>query len=185
VALGRLDEAKAEAERAMQLDPLTLAHKTAAAGIYNCVGEYDRAASLGALGEKATGHLHFAIARIQQGATEEGIAELRSIVEFTKGDPFFVSFLAWAYVKGGRHTEAVRLLEEAKARSHGQPVRAESMGMLYAAVGDKDHAFEWLQQAVQARDLTFLLNGRCDPRLESLRGDPRFAELMRRIGLPQ
>jgi serine/threonine protein kinase/tetratricopeptide (TPR) repeat protein len=185
VALGRLDEAKAEAERAMQLDPLTLAHKTAAAGIYNCAGQYDRAASLGALGEKATGHLQFAIARIQQGATEEGIAELRSIVEFTKGDPFFVSFLVWAYDKSGRRTEAVRLLEEAKARSHGQPVRAESMGMLYAAVGDKDHAFEWLQRAVQARDLTFLLNGRCDPRLESLRGDPRFAELIRRIGLPQ
>jgi serine/threonine protein kinase/tetratricopeptide (TPR) repeat protein len=185
VALGRLDEAKAEAERAVQLDPLTLAHKTAAAGIYNCAGQHDRAASLGALGEKATGHLQFAIARIQQGATEEGIAELRSIVEFTKEDPFFVSFLIWTYDKGGRRTEAVRLLEEAKARSHGQPVRAESMGMLYAAVGDKDHAFEWLQRAVQARDLTFLLNGRCDPRLESLRGDPRFAELIRRIGLPQ
>ena len=59
------------------------------------------------------------------------------------------------------------------------------MGMLYAAVGDKDHAFEWLQQAVQARDLTFLLSGRCDARLESLRGDPRFAELMRRMGSPQ
>lgn len=185
VALGRLDEAKAEAERAVQLDPLTLAHKTAAAGIYNCAGEYDRAASLGALGEKATGRLQFAIARIQQGATEEGIAELRSIVEFTKGDPFFVSFLVWAYDKGGRRTEAVRLLEEAKVRSQDRPVRAESMGMLYAAVGDKDYAFEWLQRAVQARDLTFLLNGRCDPRLESLRGDPRFAELVRRIGLPQ
>ena len=185
VALGRLDEAKAEAERAMQLDPLTLAHKTAAAGIYNCTGQYDRAASLGALGEKATGHLQFAVARIQQGATEEGISELRRIVEFTKGDPFFVSFLVWAYDKAGRRTEAVRLLEDAKTRSHGQPVRAESMGMLYAAVGDKDHAFEWLQQAVEARDLTFLLNGRCDPRLESLRGDPRFAELVRRIGLPR
>ena len=183
-ALGRLDEAKAEAERAMQLDPLTLAHKTSAAAIYNCAGQYDRAASLAAVSEIVPGHLELGVARIKEGATEEGIGELRRIVEITKGDPFFVAYLAWAYQKVGRHTEAVKLLEEAKARPHGQPARAESMAMLYAAVGDKDHAFEEFRKAVQDRDLTYLIPAhRCDPRLESLRGDPRFADLVRSIGL--
>jgi len=77
------------------------------------------------------------------------------------------------------------LFEEAKARSRDKPIQAEHMAALYAAAGDNKHAFEWLQKAVQERALSFVpAYNRCDPRFESLRGDSRFNDLLRRIGLP-
>jgi len=185
-SLGRLEESKVEFERALQLDPLTIAVKSNAAATYNCAGDYEHAASLAQASLARVGsRMQLGIARIEQGVTEEGIAELRRAAEISKNDPFFVTYLAWAYRRSGKHVEAVRLLEEAKSRSKDKPILPEYLAAFYAAVGDNEHALQWLHTAVEEHSITFVLPlNRCDPRFENLRGDPRFADLLRRIGLP-
>jgi hypothetical protein len=58
------------------------------------------------------------------------------------------------------------------------------MGSAYAAIGDADRAFQWLEKAYEAHD-TFLPWLKVDPELDELRGDPRFDDLVRRIGIPE
>jgi hypothetical protein len=64
------------------------------------------------------------------------------------------------------------------------PDRAFLMALVYAALGDKDRAFQWLEGAFRDRALSMLLV-KTDPRADSLRSDPRYAELLRRMGLPE
>jgi len=59
------------------------------------------------------------------------------------------------------------------------------IAMLYADLGDKDHAFEWLDTAYQEHDLSLLYGLRTDFKMDSLRSDPRYAGLVRKIGFPQ
>jgi hypothetical protein len=75
-------------------------------------------------------------------------------------------------------------IEIAKAGRKIGYVSAYHIASLYADLGDKDQAFQWLNTAYQERD-TFLVNLKTDFLLDPLRSDPRFAELVRRVGLPQ
>jgi hypothetical protein len=81
-----------------------------------------------------------------------------------------------------RREEADEILARLDAESRQQYVRAEYLAMGYAAVGDLDRAFEALERAYQARSAG-LIYLHLDPGYEPLRGDPRYADLVRRVGL--
>ena len=84
----------------------------------------------------------------------------------------------------GNRGEAQAVLEELTEQSKQRYVPSYYLALTYAGLGERDRAFEWLDKAYQEGS-TLLAYLKMDPRLASLHPDPRFADLMRRVGLPQ
>jgi len=119
---------------------------------------------------------------------EQAVAEFKRAVEITKGDPFFgdpffVAALGHAYAVAGNRREAEKILQTLSDRAKKSYVSPFDVALIYAALGEKDKAFALLDKAVAERS-TFLVYSKWEPRLDPLRSDPRFQELLRRIGLP-
>ncbi len=88
--------------------------------------------------------------------------------------------LALAYAGEGRREDALRILEEVR----GSALYAPNVASVYAVLGETDTAFEWLEKAYEGRSLELTLI-RVEPGLDPLRSDPRFDDLLRRIGFPE
>jgi tetratricopeptide (TPR) repeat protein len=115
---------------------------------------------------------------------DEAIAEFRQVSNLSAGKPLGVAPLAHAYALSGKRAEALKTLAELQKISEQHYVPPASIAIIYAALGDKDQAFAWLQKADKERD-GLLTRLRVDPRFDSLRSDPRFNDLAKRVGLPQ
>ena len=87
-----------------------------------------------------------------------------------------------AYALAGRRPEAQRVLDELHELSKERYVGAYYLAVIYGGLDDRDHTFEWLEQAYQERQWWMVCLD-VDPRLDSLRSDPRFTALARRVGL--
>jgi TolB-like protein/Tfp pilus assembly protein PilF len=119
------------------------------------------------------------------GDPQKAIAEYRKAVELSGGDSDATAALAHAYIAVGRRTEAETILREMLRRSETSYVAPYMIGSIYAGLGDKDRAFKLLERAFQERspDIPWFL--KADLRIDNLRSDPRYADLLRRAGLPQ
>ena len=93
-----------------------------------------------------------------------------------------IAALARAYALAGKREEAKKRLAELLELSKQRYVSPGSIGLIYAALGDKDQAFTWLDKAVEAYDLV-TARLKVDSRFDPLRSDPRFPDLVRRVGL--
>jgi len=93
--------------------------------------------------------------------------------------------LAHAYVAAGRRPEATKILRELQARSKADYVSPYMMGIIYASLGNKLKAFEFLENAYKEKspDMAYFL--KADLRLDSLRNDPRLQDLLRRMNFPK
>ena len=80
--------------------------------------------------------------------------------------------------------EAVAILDELFALSQKRYVSPASIATIYAGLGDRDRAFEWLDEAYRERS-AYMVRLKTDPRLDRIRTDPRFRDLIRRGGLPE
>ena len=78
-------------------------------------------------------------------------------------------------------SEALRILNELKAKSQQEPVSAFSFAIIYLGLRENDQAFAWLEKTYENRELIALSSLKLDPLWDPLRSDPRFADLMRRI----
>lgn len=181
VVSGRSDEGLQELKRALELDPASLP-MNADLGAYLC----------GALGQPDKGleqlkktlelapnwpRIHFFLGNCyaENGMWNEAIQEIESI-----GAPGYV-IRARMYAAMGKREEALRIIAEMKERSKQQYVSPMGFANIYAALGEKDLAFEYLEKAYAER--VPILRGMRSPVWDSLRSDPRFADLLRRIGL--
>jgi len=119
------------------------------------------------------------------GDPQKAIAEYRKAVELSGGDSDATAALAHAYIAAGRRTEAERILREMLRRSETNYVAPYMIGSIYAGLNHKDRAFELLERAFQERspDIPWFL--KADLRIDNLRSDPRYADLLRRAGLPK
>lgn len=118
------------------------------------------------------------------GRRAEAIAAYQKAIEMSGGDQDAIAGLAHAYALSGRRADAEKILHDLERQSKERYVSSYAMASVYAALDDKDKAFEWLEKAYAERDLDLVWNFRCDQRIDSLRSDPRFASLLRRIGDP-
>jgi tetratricopeptide (TPR) repeat protein len=191
VYVGRFDEGIAEARRARELDPLSLPINNALAGRLLVAGLQRKALdqvqkTLELDPNFAPAHQTLGWIYLNQGRRDEAITEFRKAVELSgNNDTELEVDLGFAYAKNGRLREANEILDKLKGLHEQGLVPAGSIGILYGALGQPDHAFEWLDRAYDERDpeLTYLnVPGR---RFAPLRNDSRFQELVRRIGLPQ
>jgi predicted negative regulator of RcsB-dependent stress response len=87
------------------------------------------------------------------------------------------------YARTGKRDDALKIVAEMKEREKKQIISPQAVANIYAALGDKDQAFEWLEKAYTARSPT-LRSLKIGTAWDPLRSDPRFADLLKRVGLP-
>jgi hypothetical protein len=92
-------------------------------------------------------------------------------------------YLAYVHARLGERSQAVRILDELKVVSKKRPMAAFPFAVIYLGLEEKDQAFTWLEKAYEERSRLFL-NLKVDPIWDPVRSDPRFADLLRRMGLP-
>ena len=187
--MGRFDEGIAEAMRARELDPLSLPINNALAGRLLAAGRYDDA--LREVRKTLELDEHFAAAHqtlgwlyLHSGKQNEAIREFQNAVELSGAtDNDLKLDLGFAYAVSNRQNEARKILVQLEQMQQQGLVPAASVGVMYGALGETDKAFTWLEKAYEERDpqLVYLKAGR---RFEPLRKDPRFGQLVRRVGLP-
>jgi eukaryotic-like serine/threonine-protein kinase len=186
VATGRFDQAIAEGRRAVELDPLSLIANLELAAIYGYARQNDQAiAQLRKIVEMDPNwylaHMVLCETYNFKGQFAEAIAEC----EKAKGlndDPAVLSFLAVAYARSGKREEAMKIVTQMHELARQRYVPAYGFGYAYAALDDKDQAFKWLERSLQDRgwEITYI---KVDPGIDSLRSDPRFDDLVKRLGL--
>src|SRR5262249_50920961 len=119
----------------------------------------------------------------QRQLVSQAIDQLRKAVEVSKGNPTMVASLGRTYALGGKRDQVRSLLGQLKELSGRLYVSPYEVALIHAGLEDKDEAFTHLHEAYEHRSgwLAYLA---VDPRLDGLRSDERFAELVRRVGLP-
>ncbi len=186
---GRFDEAISEAQRARDLDPLSLPINNALAGRLLAASRYNEA--LQQVQQTLELDPHFAPAHQTLGwiylhteKREEAIQELQYALKLSGGQDTDLQLdLGFAYAVSGKQTEARAILADMEKLYAQGAVPAGSVAVMYGALGEANEAFAWVEKAYQERDpqLTYFKTGR---RFEPLRKDPRFEQLVHRLGLP-
>jgi len=185
---GRFDDGISEATRARNLDPLSLPINNALAGRLLAGGRYDQAfrqvqATLDLDSNFAPAHQTLGWVDLHMGKQEDAIREFQNALKLSSTEDSDLRLdLGFAYAVSGKHAEA-RTILNAMEKLYAQGLTpAGSVGILHGALGEPNEAFAWLEKAYQERDpqLVYLKAGR---RFEPLRKDPRFAQLIRRVGL--
>lgn len=188
-AMGRHEEALAEGHKAQLIDPLSLLINDAIGFCHWNARRFDLAEA----------QCHKTIARdpaffmaryglsmtyAHTGRYEEGIEEGRIIARLSNDSPLALATLGHACAVGGREGEAVELLERLTRMSRLGYVPPYYMATVCVGLGRADEAIEFLDKGVECRDGWLAWLG-VEPRFDSLRQDPRFRDILRRIGLPE
>jgi TolB-like protein/DNA-binding winged helix-turn-helix (wHTH) protein/Flp pilus assembly protein TadD len=184
--LGRYDEAIAEMRKAENLDPLSLIINADLAELLVLAHSDDESVrqsrkTIEMDPNFALAHNQLAQAYLQKHMYDEAVAELKTAVQLSGGSPAFIANLARAYVASGKRNEAVKLLGDLKKRSNPGYSNASEIAVIYASLGDTDQAMNWLEKGYDERFNPGVL---LRPGFDPLRSDPRFQNLVRRIGLP-
>jgi TolB-like protein/DNA-binding winged helix-turn-helix (wHTH) protein/tetratricopeptide (TPR) repeat protein len=187
-AMGRFPEALREAKQAQQLDPLSLPINTTVAARYRDLDQFDQAISINRRTLEldpnfSPAHEILATVYEQQGNLPAAIVEWKKVVELTEDDPSLLSALGHAYAISGNQVEARKIAARLQRISKQHYVSAWDMAVLFTGLGDQDSAFQWLEKSYLSREsqLPFLNSSRL---LDPLRANPRFQNLVHRIGLP-
>ena len=128
-------------------------------------------------------HYRLGIGYEGTGRLQEAISEYQKAVEMSGGDQDVLASLAHAYGTIGRRAEAEKISRDLERKSHKVYVPPYLIATVYAGLNNRDKAFEFLEKAYQARALELPSSLRADLRLYSLRADPRFQNLLSRVGL--
>ena len=189
MSVGRFDESLAQVRRALELDPLSLPINMALGWVLLTARQNDQSVeqlrkTLEMDPNFVLAHHRLGLAYEQQGKYDEAIVEFKQVITMTSGKPLGVAALGHAYAMSGKRAEAQKILAELLEQSKGSFVSPASVAVIFAALGDKDQAIAWLEKAEKERD-GVLVRLKVDSRYDSLRSDPRFADLVRRVGQPQ
>jgi hypothetical protein len=107
---------------------------------------------------------------------------LEKAVSLSHGSPAITAVLIRAYAQSGRQAEALKLLAELRRRREAGYIPAAAFVNAYLGLGDKEQAFIWLDKAYQEKS-AILQFAKTHPFFDPIRNDPRFADLVRRVGL--
>jgi TolB-like protein/Tfp pilus assembly protein PilF len=184
-SLGRFDQAIAEVERAIALDPLSLVINSDLGNSYYRARRYDEA--IKQLRKTIDLDLDFYYAHWNLGSALKAKGDVTGAIEqYEKAralneDPSMLGLLSNAYAGAGRKDEAIKIRDELEAISKQRYVSAYSFALVYLGLGDKDEAIRRLQKSYEDRAGESLRFIRVDPLLDPLRGDPRFEALAEKV----
>jgi tetratricopeptide (TPR) repeat protein len=184
--MGRHDEAVGESRRALTLDPVSpLGHNNLAMLLWRA-HRYDEA--IRESQQAIELDPNFVNAFWWQGLAHAGkrdfpksIACLKQAISLNDG-PLFQALLGHVYGRAGERAKALSILEGLSTMSKQRYISPVDFAVVYAGLGDVDSTFHWLEKAYQTR--TTRIHELPQPYYDSLRSDPRYADLMRRVGLP-
>jgi adenylate cyclase len=184
--VGRFEEAIAHGKRAIELDPLTALVTNNLGWSYIHARQYDEAIAACQQSVKIDPEFYFndwclGYAYLYKGMHEQALAAYQHAVELEPHDLQLKSDFALAYAKAGEKAEAESILEEFKEKAQLENVPPYAFAVANIAVGDLDSAFAWLDK-MYAEHIPWLVNLNVEERWDSLRGDPRFHELLRKVG---
>ncbi len=186
-AIGRTAQALASVRRAQELDPLSLAITSQVGQALHLARRYDEAIeqirkALEMDPNFARGHLFLGMPYEQKLMYQEALAEHEKALELSGGSPLALGALGHAYAVSGQRGKALKTLADLRELSRHRYVAPFDSAVVYAGLADKERTFEWLEKAFDDRSsrMKFL---NVDPRFDPLRSDPRFASLLRRMGL--
>jgi tetratricopeptide (TPR) repeat protein len=188
MTVGRVEESFREGRRALELDPLDLANNAHQGWHYLFLRQYQQ--SIEPL-QKAieldpnfpVPQWYLGLAREQLGEIDAAIAQFDNCVRITGGSrPSMLALLGHAYAAANRHSEAEAILDRLSTLSRSTHVPSYGVAVIYASLNRKDEAFAHLEKAYEERDSWMAYLG-LDPRLDGLRADRRFADLMQRMKL--
>ena len=185
-ATGRLDEARAEVEKARALDPLSTAVRTDIGNLLLWTRQYDEAivelrASVAMEPNNWAAYLYLAYSHELKGMFAEAAADVRQGLRIGPSGTLYSELGRLAALTGDR-AEALKIISELKQQSTERRIAKEPIALIYAALGDTDSAFQFLQQA-EREGTPRILWAKVDPLFDSLRGDPRFSAMLRRLRL--
>jgi len=189
LATGQLDEATAELQRALALDPLSLIILTDL-GVpplgkhqYDLTVEQERKV-LEIDPNYWFGHLQAAWAIMFKGDYKEALVEGQAARNL-EVNCWTESFLAALYPHLGKRAEAMRMLQQLQKQSAEKHVPHYLLAQVYSSLGDTDQVFQSLEKGYQDRSGLMFQAMKWDPFLDPFRSDPRFKDLLRRMGLPE
>jgi eukaryotic-like serine/threonine-protein kinase len=185
--MGRHQDAIAEAQLALELDPISPTVNSNLALIYYHARQYDLAI------QKAQTTLEmdpkFALALetlgwsyVEKKKYDEALEIFERVIQLT-GDQTLINNLAVIYAIQGHTDQARKVLDELMELAKRRYVQPSDIALIHALLGEKNQAFEWLNKAYDDRDSGLLLL-KINPRLDCLRSDPRFSQLLRQMNLP-
>jgi DNA-binding winged helix-turn-helix (wHTH) protein/TolB-like protein/Tfp pilus assembly protein PilF len=188
-AMGRSNEAIAAAQRAREIDPLSLTARVNLGSQFYAARKYDEAIvhlqkALELDQNFWPAHWRLGDCYAQKHMPVEAIAALKKAVDLSDGNPAALVSLGYTYAIAGQRVEAMKVIDELQALSVQRYVSPANVAAVYAGLGETDLAMEWLEKAyeIRSRNVVWL---KVWPQYDSLRADPRFADLLKRIGLPE
>ncbi|MEK6285199.1 MAG: protein kinase [Acidobacteriota bacterium] len=184
--MGQFDKALAEMRRAQELDPLSLIINANFGKAYFNARRYDEAIQqLRKTVEIDQGffvaHHYLGSAYAMKGAFSEALSEYQKAHQLND-DPHVVALTGRLYAVSGKRAEALKTLAQLKSLARQRYVADYSVALIYAGLGEKDQAFELLEKSYREHTVD-MLTLYYDPLIDNLRSDPRFAGLLRRVGL--
>jgi serine/threonine protein kinase/TolB-like protein len=188
-ARGRHNEAIAERKRALELDPLSSIVNFELGVAFYYARAYDQAIEQFQktleLDQNFPPAKHFLAATyLQKGMYDKAIAGFREAIPLMSNEVTGTASLGHVYALSGKKSDARTVIDQLKQLSGHQYVAPTNIALIYGGLGEKDQAFAWLEKGYEERSFAMSwLN--VEPRWDSIRSDPRFADLIRRMGLPQ
>jgi eukaryotic-like serine/threonine-protein kinase len=184
-SMGRAEEAIAEDKRSLELDPLSVVTNLGLETEFFYARQYDMAI------DQARKTLemdpNFVLPRdvlglsyLQKSMPNQAIAEFERVLVISPGNTLTLTGLGYVYAKAGQRAEAQKVVNQLTEISKQKYVPAWYRAIIYAGLGEKDKAFEWLEKGFEERNLSQI---KVNPVYDPLRSDRRFANLLRRMNL--
>ena len=190
ISAGRLEEGIAESKRALELEPLSLETNTVVGQNLYLAHRYDQAIdqlrkTLEMEPDYWLARLYLGLAYEAKGDLSRAVAEYQEARKIETSIPWVLAALGHAYAVSGKKSQAEQALKELKDWSKRSYVPPYVLAEVYIGLGDKQQALAMLEKAYADRSMFLPTYLKVDPELDSLHADPRFKDLVRRIGLPQ
>jgi serine/threonine protein kinase/Tfp pilus assembly protein PilF len=187
-AVGRTAESFAESQRAVECDPLGLILNLHLGWNYLYDRKCERAIeqlqkTMELQPDFLLAYLFLGEAYEQSGNFGGAITQFERAVILSERRPIYLAGLGHAYAASGQRDRATEIIDELQQAAGSTYVPARGIAEIYVGLGEGEQAFAWLDKAVEQRN-GWLFHIKTNPRYDSLRSDPRYADLVRRIGLP-
>jgi len=186
--VGRRADALAEVAKSNELDPGPSSAMAESATYYQ-LRDYERLVEASRRGvasnpKEWVEYYNLGVGYEGTGKLLEAISEYQKAVELSAGDQDATAALAHAYAVIGKRAEARKILRDLQQKANISYISPYLLATIYAGLGEKDRAFELLQRAYEQKSLELSWHLKADLRIDNLRSDPRFQNLLHRVGLP-